>query len=440
MYSIRRHLVLLLISVLTCISFKAALQGYKNSMGKASSLFDTELQLLASAILKQPLGRSEAQIQPSNGEFAFQLWQQNQLQAATSDISHRQKAEFEPGFSEANFAGQRWRILNQSTLEPQLTVVVAQPLASRFQIAEQIILTAVTPIIFAIPLFLLLIYWIIGRGLAPLKSLSRQLEKKAPGDLQQITLSHSPAELSPVLHTINSLLGRLNNAFLREQRFAADAAHELRTPLSLLKVANHNLRHAQDSHSLESLEQGIDRMSHVVNQILLLNRTAPELVVANFTRQDIKHLCQQAVAQQYDFIQQKQQQIELQADGEHFDLTGNEFALLTLLLNLISNACKYTPQAGKIYITLKQQQQLFILTIEDSGPGISEEEQAQIFERFYRVGRDRHDSKAKGCGLGLSIVKQIAELHQADIRLSASTTLGGLCVEVRFTPHNQDTP
>jgi two-component system, OmpR family, sensor histidine kinase QseC len=276
---------------------------------------------------------------------------------------------------------------------------------------------------------------VVSRGLSPLRYLSNALSDKKVDDLVAIRMPAVPKELTSVISTLNLLLLRLESAFVREKRFASDAAHELRTPLSVLKINAHNLAlelsaKQQASINMLNLTQGVERMSHVVDQILLLNRTEPQQYSASFTSLDLAQLCRDGITSLYPQIDDKHQEIEF--IGQSHAIIGDQFALEILIQNLISNACKYSPQKGRIRVSLTKRSDNISLLVEDSGPGIAEEEYNKVFERFYRVGGDRHNSNVIGCGLGLAIVKHIADLHLANIELSKSASLGGLTVKVVF--------
>jgi two-component system sensor histidine kinase QseC len=232
---------------------------------------------------------------------------------------------------------------------------------------------------------------------------------------------------------LNQLFERLNAAFSREKRFASDAAHELRTPLSVLKINAHNLAlelsdNGTSNVNMQYLQQGIERMSHVVEQILLLNRTNPEQYQGKFQSVDSTSLCQTVIGSLFPQIEAKKQEIELVGQGAN--IQGDEFSLGILLQNLISNASKYSPEGSLIRVVLNKSNNQVVITVEDSGPGIEESEYQRVFERFYRIGGDRHASGAPGCGLGLAISKHIADLHNASLKLSRSKQLSGLSVEL----------
>jgi two-component system sensor histidine kinase QseC len=258
------------------------------------------------------------------------------------------------------------------------------------------------------------------------------LQSKEATDLTPVSLDATPKELAPLQQSTNELLGRLKASFEREKRFAADAAHELRTPISVLKVQIHNLLDELQNPpaSAQQLKIGIDRMGHLVEQILDLNRTSPDLYMAQFERLDLYELCQEVVSESYDQFMQKNQTLELL--GDKAPVQGDRFAITTLLKNLLGNASKYTQTEGKIVVQVASRTDGVVLKVTDNGPGIPEQERDRALERFYRTGGDRHISAQPGCGLGLAIAKHIVDLHKASMALSDPESGTGLCVTIHF--------
>ncbi|MDF2177266.1 ATP-binding protein [Aliiglaciecola sp. CAU 1673] len=431
MSSIRRYLVLLLLSVITLVIFVAAIQGYRSSMDKATRLFDVQLSSLADSLNAMYANHPSSEVS-LGGDLAVQIWQNDRLLLRSANAPVLPMSSMVNGYGEENFNGLRWRTLARSYAAEGRLLLVAQPLSLRFELAEELIVVAMQPLVLSLPLLALLISLAVKQGLHPLVDLSDALKRKKADDMYPITLERTPAELNPVVDTINRLLARLEGAMARERRFASDAAHELRTPLSVLKINTHNLalEVGEDSANMQLLKEGVERMSHVVDQILLLNRTNPE----HFQRQskpvDLYKVCQATIASLYPQIADKRQQIGL--DGTSAILLGDEFSLTVLLQNLISNASKYSPEGSSIDVQVSKGNDNIVLAVADSGPGLPESEYERVFERFYRVGADRHQSGVSGCGLGLAIVKHIVELYGAAITLGRSASLGGLAVNITF--------
>lgn len=429
MSSIRRHLTLLLIASLTLVSFSAALQGYRSSMQMSSKLFDAELISLANSFANIKL-QAIPQIFDSAEQVAVQIWQKDQLLLRSANSPDSSIGKFNQGFSERNFADKRWRIYSAHIPKQQRWTMVAQPVKNRFELAQSMILAAMMPLIFSIPVLAIIIYFVVSRGLKPLRSLSFDLNNRTPRNFQPFILSDTPAELVPVLSTLNSLLTRLQSAFEREQQFASNAAHELRTPLSVLKINLHNLAKeiSGKSHSIDMLQQDTDRMIHVINQILLLSRTNPEYFEAHSHAVDVFLIAQQAISEMYTAIDKKQQSIELV--GQSIMLSSNEFALQTLLQNLLANANKYSPEMGKIQVTISADSQKVSLAVDDSGVGLNHDEYQKVLQRFYRSSQ-QIKQKSQGSGLGLAIVNQIVDLHGGSLTLGKSR-MGGLSVMVEL--------
>jgi len=294
------------------------------------------------------------------------------------------------------------------------------------------IMSSTMPTLLILPIAWIMIWVLVGRGLRPINLLAQQLKHKQASDLTPLSLTESVKELAPLVESSNGLLQRLQNALEREKRFSADAAHELRTPVSVLMVYLHNLatQLPKGNEDLQQLTRGVERMAHLIEQILALYRSSPDQYASNFEAINLYELVQTVIAQRYAMFEGKNQQIELLGEGGW--LQGDLFALDTLVSNILINACKYTPNEGDIKVTVHTEQQQVVLSVEDSGPGIPEDQYERIFDRFYRLHGDQHTSGVTGCGLGLSIVQHIVQLHHADIILSRSSFSSGLNVTVRF--------
>lgn len=436
MKSIRIYLLLALIATITLVNFVSLLHGYQASMEKAQSLFDARLEstarLIASANSAQVADQNIAEQQTPN--TYFQIWGSGGQQLLTRSRNAPDDiiGQLDEGFHEVNHASYRWRNYVYQDRHLNRWVVVAERIDIRYSLAEEVVLESLLPIVMAIPLSALIIWLAVGVGLKPLSVLAQQIRHKKVDDLSPIKMQRVPKELTTVVNNTNALLVRLHDAFSREQRFSADAAHELRTPISVLKVHLHNLkqRFGDTDEDIALLKAGVERMGHLIEQILALYRTSPDQAAVKFEDIDLTKLVQSVVARDFEQFERKQQRIEL--DGEKILIKGNQFALETLVQNLLSNASKYTPEHGDIYVSISSKPGEALLQIEDSGPGIPTDMHERVFERFYRIHGDQHASDIIGCGLGLTIVKDIAAMHQAEIELATSRFKQGLRVSVRF--------
>jgi len=509
--SIRRYLVLTLFSVLTLITFIAAIQGYKVSMSRAEKQFDQQLLDIANTLLAVQTTKEQTTHVAQQSSFAFQVWKNNKLVIKSNNapdqliitptpvlsfnkpytkpykdtyenaqtISDKYSKKLSQNqfsyFSEVNFLDKRWRVIalsNESSAQniPPINIIVAQPLQTQFALAQELILAAVTPMIIAIVILSFLIYLIITQGLKPLHQLRTELGKRNTNDFSPLNIQVNNTELADIVITLNQLFSRLDGAFQRERHFAEDAAHELKTPLSVLKINVHNITQdfsarlssitpsitplnlpldnvlvtANDIRHFDSVKElthSVDRMGHVIDQILNLNRTNTAQIVQDSMRFNLNLLLKQVIAELYSDILEKEQTIEL--DSDEFYLCAHEFSVHLLAVNLISNANKYTPVGGSIIVTVKlinenKVDRQIVLSVEDSGVGIDPKEYPRIFDRFYRIGGDQHKSSALGCGLGLTIVKHIADVHGAKIVLSPSSLLQGLKIDVSFKDNKEE--
>lgn len=422
--------------VLTC--FLALVKGYQKSMHHGENLLDNELKIVAGVLIEQPLALSTNAVQVSNNsaQLLYQIWQNNSLLSGSSSLTNNQ-ISFSEGFQTANVAGQRMRVFVMS--KNTRKVIIAEPIAKRFELAEAVILSAMLPMLWAVPLLAIFISFFVKYALAPLTRLSKQLASRQANDFTPINWQVTDEEIKPVINRLNDLFKRVETAYLRERFFASDAAHELRTPLSSLKINVHNLANkqsnSQNNQELQAMSQGINRLSNIVEQMLILGRTQPEQWQKQFSEQSLLTITQQAVSEQYDKIDEKNQTISL--EGDDFVINGDEFTLTTLIANLLSNAIKYTPSNGQIIIKLASSNNDYSWQIDDSGAGMTDEQKDRIFNRFYRVGGDQHPSGEQGAGLGMAIVQHIIAIYDAKIHL-ANSSLGGLTVKVTFTGVKSD--
>ena len=459
MKSIRGFLVIILLAIVTLANFAAALRGYLSSMDEAERLFNQRLLQqvdLLNYTLPQLLSHTKTQPAPTvfpartvaaETSLEFQwVSHDGTLLARSAAMPEEVVVPLEEGFRFINFHNYRWHLLVTPSADKNSWFVVAERDDQRYRLAESMILQAVYPMVLAIPIIGLIIWWILGVGLQPIKLLARELRQREATDLRIIDLQQMPKELEQLAQSANDLLRRLDASFAREKRFSGDAAHELRTPIAALKIHCENLLHELHPApaSVMKLKQGIERMSYLVEQILLLNRTAPDHFMGNFEPINVTQLAKQVIVDHSEALDVKQHQIEF--EGDECWISGDRAALTSLLNNLLGNAIKYTPAGGRIAVNTWLRGRDVVLEVMDNGPGIPEADRARVFDRFYRLGGDRHNSKTPGCGLGLSIVQQVVELHAAHIALTQSRYEQGLLVMVTFAAilapdnkHNPDT-
>jgi two-component system OmpR family sensor kinase len=326
--------------------------------------------------------------------------------------------------------GVRFRVYSLQT--PEHTIQIAQDLDARQARARALAFRAVLPIALLAPLLMMAVWWLISRSLAPVDRMRKQVAGRAADDLAPLPDAGLPEEVLPLVQELNLLFERVRGAFAAQQHFVADAAHELRSPLTALKLQAQALRRPLDEVGREAavarLNDGIERAIQLVNQLLVLAREEGDRASpAQGQRIDLQQLAREVVADVLPQAQARGIDIGLATSDEAW-VRGQREPLHILLRNLLDNAVKYSPQGGQVDISLATQAGAAQLTVEDSGNGIPQEERERVFDRFYRTA----DARASGSGLGLAIVRTIADRHGAVIELGDSPRLGGLRVQVTF--------
>lgn len=310
---------------------------------------------------------------------------------------------------------------------------VAEPVTVRTDFARQIILRMVLPQGVLILAAALAVWYGVGRGLAPLISLRKEIEHRSHRDLSALSEQQAPNEVQPLIHAMNDLLARLSAALAAQQRFIADAAHQLRTPLAGIKTQTElALRQSQPGEAqatLRQLQTATEQSTRLVNQLLSLARAEPGAKREHTTGPlDIAQLARDATTEWVPRALERN--IDLGFDGPATGVTveGEAFLLREMLNNLLDNAIRYTQPGGQVTVRVAPDTHRVVLSVEDTGPGIPPGERERVFERFYRV----LGTGAEGCGLGLAIVREIAHSHGAEVSLNPGANGGGTLVTVTF--------
>ncbi len=372
--------------------------------------------------------------------ISFQIWDKN-----GKLILHSKGAPKIPfssgklGLSTVWRNNQSWRV--ETTYNPtnQLTVVVAEQSNFRQELENQLTQDSIFIMLITYPFLGLLIWIIVGRGLETVKKVANEVAHRASTYLESVDVDAIPAEIEPLVSELNSLFGRLREAFDREKRFAADAAHELRTPLAAVstqtQVALRSESEADRRAALENILVAVKRSTHVVQQLLTLSRMVPEATINEPEIIDLVKLAVDVSAQLAPQALEKDIDLEFKAPDESLNIKAISTAISILIRNLVDNAIRYTPAGGNVTIAAsKHKNNKVLLTVSDTGPGIPLELRERVFERFFRV----IGNKATGSGLGLNIVGQIIKLHDAEITLDGSKTGTGLIVKVLFNKVEAD--
>jgi two-component system sensor histidine kinase TctE len=318
-------------------------------------------------------------------------------------------------------------------------VMVGETRQKRSVMTNEIIFSMLLPQILIILLLSALIYLGIQRGLNSLALLKQDLNQRDTNDLSPMDRTQQPTELHPLLDAFNDLLQRIKESNAQQQRFVADAAHQLKTPLAGLKTqAELALRETdthQVAHTLSQINHATSNLSRLVNQLLSLTKAELDgITFAAFEPTNLLELARDVAQDWVNFALRKHIDYGFETanmpTSDNALVLGNAVLLRELMHNLIDNAIRYTAEGGNVTVGVKQEDAHLIFYVQDNGIGISIEDQALIFERFYRV----LGSKQEGSGLGLTIVKEIADRHHARVALHSSENSGAL-FEVIFNQH-----
>jgi two-component system, OmpR family, sensor histidine kinase TctE len=322
-------------------------------------------------------------------------------------------------------------------------VQVAETLEKRSQLAGELVKGVILPQFVILPVAVLLVWFGLVRGLVPLSRLTERIRARKPADLSPIDPGAAPEEVAPLIRSINDLMKRLDLSLQGQQRFIANAAHQLRTPLAGLKTQTElALRQAHPGgdaaelrDSLNQMALSTERAARMVSQLLALTRAEREgrdaapafdtVELGALVRERVREWVPAALARRIDLGLEN-------SPGADILIEGDPVLLQELVNNLIDNAIRYTPRGGIITARTRRADALAIVEIEDSGIGIAEAERDLVFERFYRVlGSDPEGRNLEGSGLGLSIVREIAIRHRARVTVRDNPS-GGTIFSVLF--------
>ncbi|VWX63557.1 Two-component system, OmpR family, sensor kinase [Burkholderiales bacterium 8X] len=433
MKSLRTRLLAFLLGAIVLAAGTQAFVAYRTVLEEADQIFDYHMQQMAMSLRSGlPPGGAAAGLggAEENFEFVVQVWTADGIRIFESAARAALPQRAVLGFSNVPARGTTYRVFSMQS--GPLVIQVAQDMAVRRNMAGALALRTVGPIALAAPLLMLVVWWVVSLSLAPVSRVRKQVAARQADDLSPVSEGELPEEVRPLVHELNLLFGRLQHAFEAQKNFVADAAHELRSPLTALKLQVEALRRATDDatrdRAVERLASGIDRATRLVEQMLALARHEASAVAAAPGRPvDLNELAQLAISDVIAAAQARRIDIGIEhADGA--SVPGDPEALRTLLRNLLDNAVKYSPEAGRIDLAIAKRENEVELSVEDSGPGLAEEERQRVLDRFYRAG----ERSRPGSGLGLAIVKSIADLHGARLSLARSERLGGLRVAVHF--------
>ena len=521
MRSIRSRTLLLVLGLLAVALSAISYVSYRDARHEIEELFDAELaqqarllagmipadmapaarlalqQALDEAVVGSAMASEDDEAHPQGHEYESKLGfvvlddrGDSLLRSASAPVGALERLlaarpGAAPGRLDAALAGFHtvamddgtWRLFVLRDARDHQWIVVGERQDVRGELVGKITLRSVLPDLVGLRLVGLLVWLAIGWGLRPLRRMVRRLKQRDPDKLTPLEVGDLPQELEPMVASLNRLLLQVTTLLERERRFLAYAAHELRTPLAVLRIHAQNALQAPDradrDGALRQLEAGIDRATRVVAQLLTLARLEPDAGARHMAPVDLLALARQELAELTPLALEHGQELALETGegegeggtageeggaaagggrgagddkgagddrgdaaakgarggrdrgGADFRLVADAPALGILLQNLVSNAVQHTPPGGRIRVVLEGDAEAVVLRVQDSGPGVAPELRGKVFERFFRAGG------GSGAGLGLSIVARIVELHHGTITLGDSP-LGGLEVWVRL--------
>jgi len=365
---------------------------------------------------------------PYESKLAFQVWGDGSgLLVHTPSAPTLDPAPSVPGFYDFTADGKQWRGFVLPVPDKHWVIWVGERHDVRYDLIDRIVRHTLFPFLLGSVGLALLVWAAIGWGLRPLQNMADVIRARHADSLEPLQLVPLPSELEPMQAAINRLLAQIEDVLRREHRFIADAAHEMRTPLAILRLHAQNAQtastDAERQKALGFLLGGVDRLTRVVNQLLTLARVQPRLGQCASAEVDLAEVVTDTMAELAPWILERGLEPSLDiGDGDHRLLIDGG-ALGIALQNLISNAVEHSPPGGRIAVSLRRLGQGAELVVEDEGPGIDEENLRRVFERFFSR------NTPNGAGLGLSIVATIVERMGGQVRLTNRAD-GGLAATV----------
>jgi two-component system sensor histidine kinase QseC len=363
--------------------------------------------------------------------LAFQVWDKGRLRVHSANAPDRPLASGGDGFHDVRIDGRPWRVFVASERRHGIEVQVGEARRERDAMSTGVMRSLLLPLAVALPLLAVVLWIAVGFGLRPLRKLGGEVERRDPRNLVPLAVDAPPDEVAPLVLSLNRLFARVGESIEHEKRFTADAAHELRTPIAALRAQAQVAQRADDDaereRALAQVIAGCDRASRLIDQLLTLARLEPEGARHVMEHCDLARIAQAAVAEVAPAAVAKSVDIGLDAPAPaHID--GNEELIAVLVRNLVDNAVRYSPAVSTVRVRVEKVAGAVQLRVTDDGPGVPSEKVARLGERFFR----QPGSGGSGSGLGLSIVRRIAELHDAPLAFAAGPQGRGLEVTVLF--------
>jgi two-component system sensor histidine kinase TctE len=379
---------------------------------------------------------------PSRDNIYYNVYEGDRLLTGYPNLPPPGAREFDTTdtvFRYGEYRGQRVRIAAEARRLPRIqdvvVVQVAETLESRRTLSRQMLIQLVVLEVALIALASFLIPIGVRWGMAPLTRLRRGMDARSASDFTPLPLADVPRELQDLVTTFNTLLARLDTAVEGMRRFTADASHQMRTPLSILRthigVLKTQIEERARSESIADIEAATDRLQRLLIQLLALARAEgaePSGLALNEI--DVSATARSVAEDHAPQALRAGVELHLLMEGREPYVARSDKVLLTeMLSNLVDNAVRYNTRGGNVIIRVVGDDEHVAVEVEDDGPGIPEDERDKVFTRFYRLNRDQ---SRPGSGLGLSIVQVLAQILDARVELASGRDNRGLRVRVIF--------
>ena len=432
--SLRLRLIISFLIVSTCVWTAAAVISWQESREQMDEFFDTYQLLLARQLSTADWTNLTADMQKKSNRLienvdddgeeedealGFAVFNRRGEMIFNDDENGR---DFIYTPEASGFVNQKighkkdmWRIFWLTSADKNFTIAVGQELEFRDDAALELVEETLLPWLVGLSVLLLAVIWMVSRELRPLRRIADELSERDSDNLHPLSLSGQASEILPLIKAINTQFSRIEQMLQRERGFISDSAHELRSPLTALKVQLEVAQLADDDaaarhQALQKLNQGIDRSTRLVEQLLALSRLDSAAAAANDEPLDWPALVNAAVNEQLPAAEEKKINVKTSTDGSAPTTCGQPLLWALLLRNLLDNAVRYSPEEAQISIELKDE----TLSVTNSNTVVAAEYLPRLKERFFRPA----GQKSTGSGLGLSIVERIAELHRCRVALT----------------------
>lgn len=452
--TIRNRLLIPLLSTLLFIGLTTSWLTYRDATHNIGLLFDSHLQQSAHILyslvkheLTEEMYDRDTYSYTTNQEFvelqehlyehkydtllAFQINIDNQFNFISHAAPREPFSTETQGFSSAVYDDQKWRVYTLHDATHNLVVSVAEKFSIRQQLINEVTHHVLLPTIIGLLVTSIFVYTFVRHGLKPLKVVEKEISERDVSQLEPIRVESVPGEIKTLTAALNKLLDRLKKALDRERQFTSNAAHELRTPLAGLKtqaqVALKTGNEQTRNKALNQLILGVDNATQQVEQLLTLARVDTDTGLEQFTNVNLNDLIADVISEHHTKNSLDKFQVMTNSHKPCL-IRGHKDALKIMINNLLDNALAQLPVNGRVKIKIAKTANSTSLSIIDNGPGVPDQDKQMVFNRFHRLANNR----AKGSGLGLSIVQRIVDLHNAHIELKDAVPAPGLHVKINF--------